>query len=118
MTGSLPVVIASDQSNFSIKITDGTNTNDLGIVLGKNVVAKTITVKTTTTNTFLASSPTYIKKTHYFIKTYEIGPPWEYIIGDSKIGASYIPANTIVRLKYINNSALAKKFIAKMEYLR
>ena len=81
-------------------------------------VAKTITVETAAVNSFLASTPTYVKQTVYYLQNYEFGPSWEYVIGESKIGASYLPANTILRARYINNSAIAnKKLVVKFEYL-
>lgn len=39
------------------------------------------------------------------------------LLGSVKIGASYVPANTIGRIKYTNNNGLAKRFIFGLEYL-
>jgi hypothetical protein len=42
-------------------------------------------------------------------------PP--YTIGGAKIGGSYIPANTTVRITYVNSNNVAKTFRGGVEYL-
>ena len=39
-----------------------------------------------------------------------IGPVWNYCFGETKIGTSFVPANTPVKVTYTNNTADIKKF--------
>lgn len=84
-------------------------TDNLGEVIAIDKDASTITVDIPATNSFTA--PAYIYMTVKMVTDYMIGPPWEYVIGESKIGASHLPANTTVRLHYKNNSPSATKTI-------
>ena len=110
-------VIDNTSVGYILTLDDGTNNDNLGHVLAIDKVAKTITVETAAVNNFLAATPTYVKQTVYYLRNYEFGPAWEYVIGESKIGASYLPANTILRARYTNNSITNKKLVVKFEYL-
>jgi hypothetical protein len=109
-------VTDNTEVGFNVKITDGTNTDDLGRVLAIDKTNGTITVQTATTNSFLAATPTYIQQTLCRVENYEIGPPWEYSIGASKIGGSYVPANTVVRVIYTNNGNTDIDIVFRLEY--
>jgi len=109
-------VIDNFDVGYKVTITDGTNTDELGQCLAIDSVNSTITVETATTNSFLAATPTYIQQTVCMVDDYEIGPPWEYVIGESKIGGSYIPTGTVVRAIYTNNGNVDIKIIFKIEY--
>lgn len=102
---------------YEVKLSDGENENNLGIITNINIVTKTITVENPATNSFSASTPTYIKQTIYLAKHFEINASWKYAIGESKIGGNYIPANTIVRVSYENKSTTPVRFVATLEYL-
>ena len=111
-------VIDNVNIGYKIQLDDSTNTDDLGIVTAIDTDNKTITVDTAATQGFSAATPTYVKQTVCMVSDYEIGPAWEWVIGESKIGGSHLPANTTVEVKYTNNSAItAKKLVAKIEYL-
>jgi hypothetical protein len=100
---------------YKVKITDGVNTDSLGYVIDKDVVAGTITVQNAAANSFAAGS--LVKFSVYYVENYEFGPAWEYVIGESKIGASKLPANKIVRINYTNNGQTQKRIVIKLEYL-
>lgn len=89
--------------------------DDLGYIISINADTKQVTVTTAAANSF--SSGTAVKRTVFYAENYEIGPPWEYIVGESKIGGSYLPANATIYVKYTNNEADSKKFIARLEFL-
>lgn len=111
-------VITHTKIGFYIKLYDGTNQDDVGRVLSKDTVNNYIYVEKNLTNSFSASTPTYIQQTIYVIKDYEIGLPQEHTIGESKIGGSYIPTDTIVRVYYENKHATQDKtFIGVTELL-
>jgi len=101
-----------------IKLDDGTNADDMGVIVEKT--STYIKTSVVSTHAFVAATPTYIKRSAYmfapgkfkFFKA-DIRMP----VGESKIGGSYIPANTIFRCKYRNNGTAAKSFYAVFEYL-
>lgn len=102
---------------FYINVTDGTNNDILGRVLSLDTGNNTLTMETAAANGFLASTPTYVQVSVKTIDNYTIGEPSRYEIGKDKIGGSYVPANTTIRVDYTNNGGSSKDFYAIIEYL-
>lgn len=102
---------------FYLTITDGVNNDDLGRVIAIDKNTSTVTVETASTHSFLVTSPSYIIQNIYMMKDYEIGAPHRYEIGESKIGGSYVPAGTVVRVSYTNNGLAQKNIVTRLEYL-
>jgi hypothetical protein len=103
---------------FICTITDGINTQDLGEVYNINTQTCELSVDNNTAFAFNAGS--YIRFTMNIIKDYIMADieTISHVIGDSKIGASYLPKNTIVRLKYTNsNATTATVFNWQVEYM-
>jgi hypothetical protein len=100
-----PTVIENVQLGYYVNLSDSTNNDNLGIV------------KTATSNAFLASSPTYVKLSVKAIDNFTFGYPGRYVIGESKIGGSYVPKNTIVRVVYTNNGNATRYFYPNIDYL-
>lgn len=101
---------------FLVNITDGVNVDNLGRVLAVDKNLAQITVETAAVNAFSPATPTYVRMTVQYVRDFEIGPPAHHVIGDSKIGATYIPANTIVRVAYENKSpSVAKTIIGRVD---
>lgn len=101
-----------------VKLTDETNTDDVGRVLSVDKTAKEITVETATTNSFAVATPTYVQMTVKIMPHLQlVGDNVPMNIGESKIGASYIPANMVLLARYDNISATAKTFSFVLEYL-
>ena len=101
-----------------MSITDGTNTDDLGHITAMDVASKEITVQTAATHAFSASTPTYVRITTDLSPHIHLtGNNVPMSAGESKIGASSIPANIVIKAKYNNISATAKKFSFLFEYL-
>ena len=48
---------------------------------------------------------------------FSIGPPNLYTLGETKIGASYVPEGSIIRVGYKNKTDQAKQMYAIIEYL-
>jgi len=99
------------------RLTDGTNTDELGWVTAIDTVNKKVTTENSTTNSFSAATPTSTQVTAVFSDDIEFGPAWEYSFGASKIGGAYVPANIVCEFKYTNNTASAKKLRIFLEYL-
>lgn len=111
-------VLTYVQIGYKVKLFDGTNIEDLGLVLSIDKDNKTITVENPSTQTFSATTPsTGVLLNAYVIEDYTIGKPGRWVIGESKIGGSFIKANTTIRFIYHNNTGGAKNFTAQLEYL-
>jgi len=105
----LPQVAAVLALGYHLCLDDGTNKDDVGRITDVNTDTNVITFETPTTNSFTAATPTYLILCVKMIHDFTIGHPGPYVIGEDKIGASYIPANTIVRVVYDNKSGPANK---------
>lgn len=111
-------VIDNTQIGYHINLYDGTNTDHVNIVVRINTVSNKIYVETNLTNSFAAATPTYVRQSVYTIKDYELGPGWQNVLGESKIGGSHIPKNTEITVYYDNKSVDTDKiFIGRVEYL-
>lgn len=119
ITNVIPVsstVIQNILPNFLCKITDGTNTDELGNVIDVDYQNNTITVSTTPSNSYVMTTPTYIKMTIRFVGPHTFGDPGNLIIGGTKLKAQLIPKNETLRFKYTNNSSLEKNLNMLMEF--
>lgn len=102
---------------FEINLFNGVNMNELYRISNIDKLNNKITVENGAINSFSAYT-TYVRINVYSIRNFEIGPAWEYIVGESKIGGSYIPANIPVTVSYTNKSTdTDKKFVGYLEYL-
>lgn len=114
-----PTVIAFVQRGLELTLNDGVNENQLGRITAIDTNTNTITFETATTNTFSAFTPVYISI--YVIRNF-ITP--SSMVGATKLisfagkglRGKIIPANTLVRYTYTNNSAVAKNVSIKLEY--
>lgn len=114
----LPVsstVLQYIKPGFLCKLTNGVNTDDLGQVISVNKTDATITVSSPTTNSFNIGS--YIKMTIHNIKNFYLYAEGACVIGNSRIGSSYLPANTEILLVYDNTSNDEKVFNWEVEYM-
>jgi len=86
---------------------------DLGRVI--KVLPNKIWVENNISTTIAVNN--YLLQTIYFIKNYEVSFAGLKTFGASKIIASYLPANVIVEIEYINNSNIEKTILGQVEYL-
>lgn len=111
-------VIANSFVGMKVNITDLTNVDDLGYILEIDKNAGTITVSTAATQAFAAATPTYVRIAVESVKDVVIDAVTAPIqVGGSKIGGSFLAANTIIRLHYDNKDGVAKDFHAILEFL-
>lgn len=116
----LPVtdsVLVYARVGFEITLDDGVNNEALGAITAIDTATNEITVETATTNAFAAATPTAVKMTVHMMQNYTFGHGGPVNIGESKIGGSYIPANTPIRVVYQNKTAETKHFNPSIEYL-
>lgn len=97
------------------RITTGVVTDELGDVIDIDYSTGKVTVENNLTNTFSAGA--YVQMSVCVMRNYIISEPGDHSIGDSKIGASYIPKGQLVRLVYTNNSNTDKLFVWSTEML-
>ncbi|MGL5935642.1 MAG: hypothetical protein ACRCZI_08455 [Cetobacterium sp.] len=90
---------------FHLTLTNGTNTNELGIIKTINKVTGIVTFETATVNSFLASN-TLVKMTVRIFDNMRIGGAGVYKFFDDVIGGAAIPAGTVVKFTYKNNAIL------------
>jgi hypothetical protein len=100
-----------------IKLDDGTNTNDGNRIINIDNVNSKLTFETALTNNFLAATPTAIKRTVLMIPHLRLTGGQRLVMGESKIGGSYIPANTELKISYNNVSGTSKVFSVVIEYM-
>ncbi len=74
-------------------------------------------METPTVNSFTAATPTYVRQTAFMARNFKIPAAGRIEVGDSKIGGSYLPANTVFRVAYTNDSSSGKSFGFVIEYL-
>lgn len=85
---------------------DGVRTENLGRIRSLDEKTLSVVVEMPSKQTFVAHPVprTYFRITAALVHNYRIGPPWEYVVGDSKIGGSYVRQGTVVRTIYTNRS--------------
>lgn len=106
-----PTVVENLQNGYEVNLYNGIQNEDLGRVVHVNKELYYVYVEQAPTLVFLASSPTYVRQTVYPIRNFELGEPWNQVIGESKIGASYIPPDVFVEVDYENMSPTGTKEI-------
>lgn len=94
-----PSVVANVDYGFYVKLDDGVNSEE-HLVVSKT--ATTLTLHTALINNYSAVTPTYVKMTVKMVENMSIEENGRYILGDSKIGGTHIPANTTMRIRYTN----------------
>lgn len=112
-----PTVLENIQIGYVVHLDDLTNKDPLGEVLAIDKAAGTITVETGAVNGFAAATPTYVKQTIVMAKDVRINGVARVELGSTKIGGSYLPTGTVIRIEYHNHSGTAKTFSAIAEYL-
>lgn len=110
--GDTVIYVSPDVFTYAYKgpclasLSDGVNSEPLGRIKSLNPEASTVTVETPSTQAFTAAPipNTYFRITAALLHNSQIGPPWEYIVGESKIGGSYVKEGVTVRTIYTNRS--------------
>jgi hypothetical protein len=95
---------------------DGTN-SERHAVTAINTASSQITIDTGATYAYNVATPTYVKMSVCMANSLEIIPNCRYVLGDSKIGGSYIPANTTIRIIYNNTGESAVRVRPIFEFL-
>jgi hypothetical protein len=111
-------VLDYTKKGFFMTLTDGVNTANIGYAHNINAGANTITVNGGSQYSFSAASPTYVQISIMYMDHVEFGPSIKLDIGSTKIGTSYVPANTVIRAVYENKHPTDEKtLISYIEFL-
>jgi len=114
--GMSQTVIDNSCIGMYLTLTDGVNTEER-TVISIDTSGNKITFEQGLENSFEATSPTYVKMTIKLGYNLNIKADCKYVFGESKIGASLIPANTVVQIKYNNTSTQTVTCAPIIEFL-
>lgn len=111
---------------YRVRLTDGTNTDEMGEVWAIDkandyiYVANSGTNDTPLANSYSATSPdTAVQLSIYMMENFEISGPWFRAFGCDKIGGSDISDGIIITICYTNVDGVAgKRFVGEVEFLR
>lgn len=109
-------VIANVANGFDITLTNGTITENLGQIIHINTSTKQLTMEKTLTQNFLTSTPTYVQFSYIMVKNQVIVNTDTIKYGEKGLKYKLLPANTIMRILYKNNSGSEKKCNWRIEY--
>lgn len=99
---------------YTVTLNDGTHKNFLGRCIMGDPVNNTITVETALANSFAAGVP--VQMSIYVLKDIYMGDTSTITIGGKGMRGKLLPAGTILRVYYTNNSGTAKTFRWRPEY--
>ena len=108
-------VVDNVSKGYVAYLYDGVNSDYLGPIT--DITGTVVTTKNNTVNSFSAATPTYFQMSIFMGEDITIPAAGRYALGESKIGGSYIPAETIIRARYNNISQKTGRFGAMIEYL-
>lgn len=107
-------VIANTEIGYHLELYSASGVYDCNRVIGKG--SDYVDIETPPDQDFSETWPTYVRQSVYMVPNMYLNGVGFVQIGQSKIGGSYIPANTQIKIRYQNNSGAAKKFTWVMEY--
>lgn len=97
---------------------DGINTNNLGYVIAIDTVNSTVTTTVAAANNFAAETPTHFQMSVPTVQGFIVNSVNAFFpMGESKIGGSYLPANTVARVSITNTNGTAKNYVSSLEFL-
>jgi len=91
--------------------------NALYKVIATDDVNHTCTLDRPISASFSAAVPCYVKLYVHAIENFIIGPAFKTIIGETKIGGTYVPANVKNKIIYKNSTDEAKSFKFQIDYM-
>ena len=103
---------------YEIDLFDGVKSSELGLITkihSSGINQDRLIMTKGPSETFLASSPTYIRM-NIPMANLIIGPPQHYYMGQSSVGGQYVPTSINGRFIYKNNEGSAKKLYVNLEY--
>lgn len=96
-------LIAAGSVGYTITLTDGTNTDYMGVIRSINKATGVVVMDIPTTHSFLAAN-TLVKMTYYVMKSAPLVGHGVFTFGEDIIGGNPVPVNTVVVVTYKNNT--------------
>jgi hypothetical protein len=110
-----PTVIKNLQKGYQVNLTNGQQTIDLGECILIDTVTNTIKVTLPVNNSMNVGS--YVRITVHNVKNWIFGPADQVRLANKHLQTSYLPAGTVVRIVYQNNTNIDKMFFNFIEFL-
>lgn len=101
---------------YDLVVTNGVTSDHLGEILYIDAAAGRLFFDGTSNNTYTAGS--YVKMFRHIVKDVIIGNPSKVGLGRDTIGASYLPAYTVITIEYTNKSAEPKDLTMRISMLK
>lgn len=102
---------------FRANLLSASGVADLGRVTDVDRNNKTITFETGCPQQFSHVWPTYVQMSVDVVRESPMAGYGRVQLGESKIGGSHIPANTVLQARFTNENGQAKSLIFALEYL-
>lgn len=110
-----PAVTSNVYPGFLLHLTDGVNSSNLGEVVSIDKVNNTVTVSVASNQNYSAASPTLVQFTMVRISNMTIAIEGPIKLGQSELGGTIVPAGTVIRAIYTNQTADAKNLNVVLE---
>lgn len=124
--GAITANVAIDDTviNVSQSVVDNTKKGyyikcegqDWGRVIGIDNDALTITIESAATAAITATGSQYILQTVKYVPHLYLEGSDTMMVLEGGVGSSFLPANTVVKIKYHNDTGTAKTYSAIFEY--
>jgi hypothetical protein len=98
-----PLLFAHGGMNYSVTLTDGTNTNDMGVIISNNSETNAVTTSNSSTNAFSATNTEILLSVKIFNELL-LGSQNIYTFFESRVTPLSIPAGSVLQISYTNNS--------------
>ena len=108
-------VLSYMKIGYHMNLINSNQVENLDEVLIKNDASNMITTQHALSNAYPMGS--YVKMHVNLIKNLEFQDPEWYVVGDRKIGASYLPGKTTLRIYYSNSNLQEKELLLYTQYL-
>jgi hypothetical protein len=110
-------VVENSATGIYMRLVGGTTVNEVGRIINVYSNNNLVTFETPTSNSFSVFSPTYCQITAKLADNFTIGTAGRYVMGESKIGGNYVPANVVADFEYTNKGNTEKSLYFVLEYL-
>jgi hypothetical protein len=112
-----PTVIEHCDVGYYINLFNGSEMEELGRIIEKDVENNTIKTEFKSSKIFNVATPTYIRMCIKLIPSIKFCANFNLEIGYKKTGTNYLPKNTTFIIRYNNKNATSKVFSFILEYL-
>lgn len=110
-----PTVVTNIKRGYQVTITDGITILNMGECISINSNNNTIICDVQANGNINAGA--HLQITVHNIKDFMVGPPASTVFNNKTLQTTLVPANTVMRVVYQNNSNIDTTFFRCLEYL-